>query len=204
MADTVQIFHDPEQRLHVPQPAFAFLDVGLKQVHVAVLAQIPLVAFGQLRFDEFGACVLEQLRPEFLVEFVRQALLAINETMLEHRSPDRHVIPAEQNAILHGSAGMPHLYFQIPKDVQCRFDYAFHPRRYFSGVQEQQVDVGLRRHLSATVPADRRDADRFRLAGFRHERTRRQIKNRRHDAVGQMRVRSYGFQRREGIDLAFY
>ena len=168
MTDAVQIFHDPEQRLHVSQPAFALLDVGLKQIHVAVLAQIALVAFRQLGFNEFGTGVLEQIRPELLVKFVRQALCAINEAMLKHCGSDRHVIPAEQNAVFYGSARVPHLHFQVPKDVECRFDYAFHPRRYFAGVQEQKVDIGLRRHFTATVAADRRDADRFGRSGFGH------------------------------------
>ena len=50
----MDVFRDPEERMQVAQPPFAFLHVGLHHIAFA-LFEVPLVALLQLCFDEFAA-----------------------------------------------------------------------------------------------------------------------------------------------------
>jgi hypothetical protein len=53
LADAIDIFRDPEQRVQVAQAALAVLDVGLDQIARLPAAAVALLALGELGGDEF-------------------------------------------------------------------------------------------------------------------------------------------------------
>ena len=83
VADAVDVFRDPEQRMQVAQPALAVLDVGLDQIARLAGAAVALLALGELGGDEFRAGALDHRLVEARHQFVEQFLVAEQEARFE-------------------------------------------------------------------------------------------------------------------------
>ncbi len=59
---------EPHQRLEIPEPALALLDIGLEQVTAVAHALVPLVALGEDALDEGGLAARHDLVVETLAE----------------------------------------------------------------------------------------------------------------------------------------
>ena len=58
---------------------------------------------------------------------------------------------------------MTHLKAQIPQDVEAAFDHALGPSGHLPGQHEEQVEVGIGRHLGASRAANRHQRQAFGL-----------------------------------------
>src|SRR5271165_3525373 len=72
----VDVFGDPEQRVQVSEPAFAFLDVWLELVAAVADALVPRVALGELAFDELRRGTAHDVGIKALLEISEERLLA--------------------------------------------------------------------------------------------------------------------------------
>ncbi|CAM5360045.1 hypothetical protein FALB51S_01567 [Frigidibacter albus] len=152
--DIVQVLGDPVERLKVAQAALALLDVGFQHIALAALTAVAFGAFGQLGLDEFRPGAAEQLVAQPLVQFGRQPVVTGQEAVLQQGRADGDVLGAKAQAILHRAAGMADLQPHVPQHVEHGFDDAFGPAGDLPRGQEQQVHVGLRRHLGPAIAAD--------------------------------------------------
>ena len=73
---TVDVFRDPEQRVQVSKPAFAFLDIGLELVAAVADPLVAGVALGELALDELRRTAPHNVGIEALLELVEERLLA--------------------------------------------------------------------------------------------------------------------------------
>ncbi len=166
VVDTIEIFADPVERLQVPQPALAFLDVGLDQVAAFALMVMALVALGQLGLDEILARAGGDVRPEFLAQLVVEFLVARQITRFQKGGADGDVLLGQPHAFGQRARGVPDLQPQVPQHVEHKLDDAFAPGRLLGGAHEQQIDVGAGGQLAAAVSARRHDGDVFGCGGI--------------------------------------
>ncbi len=190
IGDAVDVLGDPVQGLQVAQPALALLHVGLDHIALAALLFVALETFLQLGLDIGGPGALEDLVPQPFLQLGRQRRIAFEVACLEKRGPDRVIVAGLFQAVLHRPAGMANFQMQVPHHVEHGFDHALGPAGDFVGCQEQQVDVGKRRHLRPAIAAkcQKRDALAAGLVRHRVKMLRRRMEDRAHDAVGQIAV----------------
>jgi len=65
----IKILGDPEQRLQVAQPAFAFLYIGFDHVTLT-LFQVAFIPFGQLGLDEFAGILGKEIAAQPVVQLL--------------------------------------------------------------------------------------------------------------------------------------
>ena len=157
----MKVLADPVQGLQVAKAAFALFDVGLQHIALAALPAVPLGPLGQLRLDELGAGVAEQVVPQPLSQVFGQWRVAGDEAMLQQGGPDRDVFPAQPQAVLHGPAGVTHLQPQVPQHVEHAFDDRFSPGGDLPRGEKQQIDIGMRGHFGPAVSAHGQNGDAF-------------------------------------------
>ena len=149
----VEILGDPEQRLQVPEAAFAVLNVRLE--HVAGVAH-PLVsgiAFGELGLDEGGAGHRHQLGHEPLFEGMEQRSVPPQPARFQEAGANRQVVLGQAHAIVDRAGGVADLQARIPQHVEDVLDDLLGKRRRLRRQQKHQVDVGEGRQLAAAVAA---------------------------------------------------
>ena len=121
---------------------------------IAVLG-VAFAAFLELDVEELVLVAIEDLGDEQLVEVGVELFVAAQETRVEDR-----------RFLLQVLVGQPHTFFgrayavsddeaRVPQRVQHYFGDDFRVRAALVVVQEQQIDVGLRIQLAASVPAAR-------------------------------------------------
>ena len=161
--DVVDVLADPEERVEIAKPALALLDVGLDDVAGVAHPAVAGVALDQLVGDEGTLGAATDLRLEAALRGDPHRLAARDQPRLEHRGADRHVAAR----LLHHLVERPHrvadLQPHVPERVEHRLDDALRERRRGRGGEEGEVDVGVRRHLGATVAADGDERDRLGL-----------------------------------------
>ncbi len=79
----VKILRNPEQRLQIAQPAFAFFDVRFNHVTGIPVAFVPHVALFQLGFDKFRPRIFEKLLPEADLQIDGQCFVAGDVTVFQ-------------------------------------------------------------------------------------------------------------------------
>ncbi len=205
VAHAADVFGDPEKGLEVTQAALALLDVRLEDVALAELL-VALVPLLELRLDELRLGPPKEVGAKPLFKFCREFDVAGDQPMLKERRPYRHVGLAEAQAVSKAPRRVPDLQVQVPEDVEHRFDEALGPAAGLPRDKEQQVDVGVGRHLRPAVPAhgQHRDPRAVRLIRPAVEMAHRHNQHRFDDAVHQMAVGRDGRTRasrglREGL-----
>ena len=152
-ADAIDVFRDPEQRVQVAQAALAVLDIGLDQIARLSGAAQALLALGQFRGDEFGRGALHDLLVEALDQFVVQRLVAGQEPGFQDRGADGHVAARLADRFVDRPRGVADLQPHVPQAIQDGFRDLLAPRGLLVGQDEQQIDVGFRRHQPAAIAA---------------------------------------------------
>ena len=185
----VHVFRDPVERLQVAQPALALFHIGFDHVPLAALFLVPLVAFGELGFDEIGGGVLEEVLPEPGIERSIELRVAGQVAVFQKGRADRVVVTPELQAVAHAAGGVAHLQVQVPEHVEHRLDHRVGAGVGLARDEEQEIHVGIGRHLAPAVAADSDDGDRFGFrAGRRMEPFGGDIEHRPDDAVGEIGV----------------
>ena len=151
----VDVFGDPEQRVQVAQAALAVLDIGLHQIARLAGAAVALLALGEFGGDEFGRGALHHFLVEARSQFVEQLGFAEQVARFKQRRAYRHVGLGLADAFGDRTRGVADLQAHVPEAIKQRFGNRLAPGSLFVRQQEQQIDVGARRHQSAAVPAGR-------------------------------------------------
>ena len=118
---------------------------------------MPLVALGELGFDEFRPAAVGHLATVTGLEVAGQRLIAPDPPRLEHGGADGDVALGLADALVDRAGRMADLQPQVPQHVEDILDDLFRPRGLLVGQQEQQVDVGIRAQLGPAVAADGED-----------------------------------------------
>ena len=154
LAHAVDIFRDPEQRVQVAQAALAVLDVGLDQIARLPGAAMPLLALGEFGGDEFGRGALHH----FLVEPRRP----VRRRAAGRRSRNRvsriavrigHVAARLPDRFVDRARGVADLQPHVPQAIENGLGDLLAPGGLLVGQDEQQIDVGFRRHQPAAIAA---------------------------------------------------
>ena len=143
---------DPHDRLQIAQAARAFLDVGLEVVRRVLVAQVALLLLQRLGLIE--AARIHACR-EAPLETLVQRTRAGDEAVLEQAGANGDVVGHFSFAFGDGSHRMRRLQAAVPKQA----DEAFNGAAGAVGArglrqQDQDIDVGIREELGATVSTD--------------------------------------------------
>ena len=155
LADVIDIFADPEQRVEVAQASFAFLHIGFDEITRGAGPLHARIAFVELRGDEFARVGAHDFAVEALDQIVEQLPIAENEPRLQQRRADGHVGLGLAQTFGDGAGGVADLLPQIPHHIEHRLDDALAPGRLLIGQQKQEIDIGAGRQRAAPIAADR-------------------------------------------------
>ena len=111
------------------------------------------LALGKLGGDEFGGGALHDFLVEAGDEFIIERAVAGQESGFQNGGADRHVGTGLADRLVDRARGMADLQPHIPQAIEDRFGNLLAPRRLLVGQDEEQIDVGLRRHQSAAIAA---------------------------------------------------
>ena len=153
LAHAVDIFRDPEQRMQIAQAALAVLDVGFDQIARLPGAAMALLALGKLGGDELGRGALHDLLVEPRHQFVVERLVPGQESGLEDRGADRHVAARLPDRFVDRTRGVADLQPHVPQAIQNGLGDLLAPGGLLVGQDEQEIDIGFRRHQSAAIAA---------------------------------------------------
>ena len=153
LAHAVNIFRDPVQRMQVAQAALAVLDVGFDQIARLSGTPVPLLAFGELGGNEFGRGALNHLAIEPRHQLIVERLVSGQKPCLEDRGADRHVAARLPDRFIDRTRRVADLQSHVPEAIQDGLGDLFAPGGLLVGQDEQEIDVGFRRHQSAAVTA---------------------------------------------------
>jgi len=151
VAHAVDVFGNPEQRVQIAQAAFAVLDVGLHQITRLPGTAMAFLAFGEFGGDEFRRGALHHVLVEALDQFVVKPAIAGEVTGFENGGADGHVAARLADRFIYRARRMADFQAHVPQAIENRFSNLFAPSGLLVGQDEQQIDVGLRRHQSAAV-----------------------------------------------------
>jgi len=163
----VDVFGDPEQRVQVAQATLAVLHVRFDQVARLTGTTMPFLAFGELCGHEFRSRALHHLLVEARDELVIERAVADQEARLQHRGADRHVGARLADRFVDRAGGVADLQPHVPQAIENGLRHRLAPGGLLVGQEEQEIDVGLRRHQPAAVAAG--GDDRHPLGVGRHE-----------------------------------
>ncbi len=153
LAHAVDVFRDPEQRVQIAQAALAVLDVGFDQIARLPGAAVPLFALGQLGGHEFGGGALHHLLVEPRHQFVVERLVAGQKPGLEDGGADRHVAAGLPDRFVDRARRVADLQSHVPQTIQDGLGDLLAPGGLLVGQDEQEIDVGFRRHQAAAIAA---------------------------------------------------
>ena len=139
--------------MQVAQAALAVLDVGFDQIARLPGAAMTLLALGKLGGHEFGRGALHHLLVEPRHQFVIERLVAGQKPRLEDRGADRHVAARLPDRFIDRARRVADLQPHVPQAIQDGFGDLLAPGGLLVGQDEQQIDIGFRRHQSAAVAA---------------------------------------------------
>ena len=157
----VDVFGNPEQRVQVPQPAFAVLDVRFDQIARLSAAPDAVFAFRELGGDEIGGGVAHDFVVKARHQFVEQLAVAEQKARFENGGADRHVRLRLADAFIDRAGGVADLQPRIPQGIKNRFRNQLAPGGLFVRKQKQEIDVGAGRLQAAAVAAGRDDGHAF-------------------------------------------
>ena len=151
LAHAIDVFCDPEQRMQVAQAALAVLDIGFDQIARLPAAAMALLALGEFGGDEFGRSTLHDILVEARDQFVVKRLVAGQEPRLEDGGADRHVAARLPDRFIDRARGVADLQSHVPQAIENGFGDLLAPGGLLVGQDEQQIDVGFRRHQPAAI-----------------------------------------------------
>ena len=195
LADLVDIFADPVERVQIAQAALALLDVGLDHVATVAQALVPFVALGQFLGDELTLGPFDDVLPESRLGFLVEPLVTPDVPAFEHRRADRQVRFAHPHHFIERAARVADLEIQVPEEIQHRLDHLLAPVSALAGREERDVDIGVRRHFAAAVAAHREHREPLPGRAVAHgiDRADHVIMDDPHELVDQERLRLCDF-----------
>ena len=166
----VLIFRDPVERVQIAQSALALFHIGLDEI-----ARLPGLAMADITLFEFRS---DEFRSRFADDVAYRNVRSTHHTSarsphkiprLEQRCADRHIVPAETDAVVDRPGGVADFVAHVPEHVEHVFDNALAQRSLLVGQQEQQIEIGAGGERAAPVttptatmlmrsPADRLEA----------------------------------------------
>src|SRR5690606_35681858 len=96
----------------------------------------------------------DDLVPEAPSSLVEQRLVAPDIAALEHGGADGQIAAAHADHIIERTARMADLEAEVPHEIENRLDHLFAPGGLLDRREESDIDVRMRRHFAAAVPAD--------------------------------------------------
>ncbi len=139
--------------MQIAQAALAILYIGFDQIARLASTPVPLLALRKFCGDELGCRALHNLPVEARDQFVVERLIAGEESRLQHGRADRHVAPRLADRLIDRTRRVTDLQPHVPEAIKDRFRDLLTPRGLLVGQDEQQIDIGFRRHQSAAVTA---------------------------------------------------
>ena len=155
LADAIDVFGDPEQRVQIPQAAFAIFDVGLDEIARLTGAAMPLFALRQLGGDEICRGSLHHFFFETRVKFGVELGVAKQITRFQQRGTNGHIGFGLADALADRTRRVTDLLAHIPQAIEQRLGDRFSPRGLLVGQDKEQIDVGARCQQPAAITAGR-------------------------------------------------
>ena len=161
---------DPQKVLVVAQSAAAVFDVRL--LHVNRPPKF-LVAGGLVLHPrrDVGLHVPDHApRDELVVELLEQRRVSRDAPCFEAGGFRLHVRVGKLDRTAHRAGAVPHFETRVPQGVEDLFHHGIQPRielLRFVGMQEHDVHIAEKIHLSSAVATDRHECDARQLAGLR-------------------------------------
>ncbi len=153
--DLVLDLGQPHRGVKIAQAAFAFLDLRLEQVDRIAILGVAFAAFLELGGEELVLVAIEDLGDEQLVEIGVEFFVAAQKARVEDRGFFLQVVVGQPHAFLGRAHAVSDDEARVPQRVQHYFGDDFRVRAALVVVQKQQIDVGLRIQLAASVTAAR-------------------------------------------------
>ncbi len=122
IVDAIDVLRQPEQRVEVPEPALALLDVRLELVTAVADTPMPFVALGELGFDELRCCAAHDFGVKTPFELVKERLLAPQVARLEQPCANGQIGFGLSQAFRDRAGRLTDLYSEIPQQVEQVLD----------------------------------------------------------------------------------
>ncbi len=146
---------EPHRSVQIAQPAFAVLDLRLEQIDRIAILGVAFATFVELGGEELVLVAIEDVGDEQLVQIGVKLFVAAQKSRVEDRGFFFQVLIREPHAFLGRANAVPDDQARVPQRMQHYFGDDFGVRTALVVVQKQQIDVGLRIQLAASVTAAR-------------------------------------------------
>ena len=153
--DPVEKAPEPEKRMKIAKPPFAFLDVWLQHIAAVTGSAMSLIALLELGLDKADMLVTPDLALELVTEIGHQAAIAPKKPGFQQACGNRAVILGKPDTVTDRARCLPHLETQIPKLVKQELDDFLGMRRDLVRMQEQEIDIGMWCQFTPPITADR-------------------------------------------------
>ena len=157
--DAEEVLGDPEQHVEIAQTALAVLYVGFEEIARIAGPQVAGVAFAKLSGDELGLGAGHQLAEKTPAERIVERLIAPHMARFEHGGPNRHVLLRPSQTIGDRAGRVAHGEAEVPHHVEQMFDDLLASAGQLVGVQEENIDIGVRRQIAPAIAADRHQGE---------------------------------------------
>ena len=134
--------NQPEQRLQIAQPAFAFFDVWLNDVTTITLLFMTFIALFKFGCDELAGAAFDQVVMITLAQIFINLLVAANIAGVQKGGFCVEVFFGETDAFIDIAKGIADFQAHIPHHVEHVLNDALSPWRLLVISQEEEVDVG--------------------------------------------------------------
>ena len=141
---------DPEHGVIVSQAALALLEIGFHLVGGFTEFVMPVVLFLELGLEELAA-VPDAGGADLLLHGLEKCLGARQEAGLHEVGNDGDVPRRLVDAVLQGPYAVPDVQTDIPEQSEEARELLLLGARRFRAKQEQQIDIGTRVQLAATI-----------------------------------------------------
>lgn len=175
-----------EGRVKVSEAAGTFLDMRLLHIDGRAVPIVALVQFLKLLLDQSIGLLIQDRSPQFGAERLIDCRIAGQVSSLHHRAAGGQIHPGHSQAIIDGTAAMPHDEPDVPEGAQDRMEDHIQIGIGPAGIDKHQIHVGGRVHLASAIAAQR--DQRAPVAAPSQAwiaRRLRQLKERSHHRVGQ-------------------
>ena len=157
IADVVDIFADPVERVQIAQAALALFHIGFD--HIAAVAQsaVTVIPLGQFFGHVLPLGPGHHFTPEPRAGLIKQRLITPDIAPFKQRSADRQVTFRHPHDIIERAARLADLERQIPQVIEDRFDHLLAPGGLLARGDEGDIDIRMRGHFAAAIAAHRHD-----------------------------------------------
>ena len=175
----------PEHAVQLAQAALALLDVRLLDADGALVLRLALLVLAAHRLEErLARAPVGQQRVHRREQLLQQLVAARHQPRLGERGARVQVLARHGHALLRRAEAVADRQPRVPEQHQDLLDERRDRSDRAAPVQEQQVDVGVRRELGPAVAAERDHRAAAQLArGRRPRRLGRELAGADHDLV---------------------